>query len=107
MARRESLSTASDNQFICLTNIYPALAEARNPTVIKGSLCSHGVYILEVSSGMAQIIKDDCAPGRELGTDRRIAARREQRERLGEASGENPHALSRQRWINGEEAPAS
>lgn len=96
MARRESLSTASDNQFICLTNIYPALAEARNPTVIKGSLCSHGVYILEVSSGMAQIIKDDCAPGRELGTDRRIAERREQRERLGEASGENPHALSRQ-----------
>lgn len=97
-------------QFFYLTNIYPALAEARNSTVIKGSLalCSHGVCILEVSSGMNQIIKDDCAPGRELGTDGRITARWQLRDRLGETSGENPSCAQQammDEW--GEEAPAS
>lgn len=81
--RREPLSAASDIRFICLTNIYPALAEARNSTVIKGSLalCSHGVCSPEVRTGMTQIIKDDYAHGRELRADRRSAARRQLKER--------------------------
>lgn len=87
-ARTASLSAASDISFICLTNIYPALAvsshcaEARNSTVIKGSLalCSHS---LAVRTGINQIIKDDGPEGKELSAGRRIMAREQGRERGG------------------------
>lgn len=89
--RTESLSAASKISFICLTNIYPALAasshgaEARNSAVIKGSLalCSHEVCNLEVRASVNQIIKDDYPEGKGLGAARRITTRKQLREKYG------------------------
>lgn len=112
--RTESLSAASNTPFIYLTNIYPALAvsshcaEARNSTVIKGSLtlCSHS---LEVRTSINQIIKDDGSEGKELSAGRRrIMAREQGREREGRTRCRKPsHAKQAVMVMEGEEAPAS
>lgn len=111
--RTESLSAASNTPFICLTNIYPALAvsshcaEARNSTAIKGSLalCSHS---LEVRTSINQIIKDDGSEGKELSAGRRIVAREQGREREGRTRCRKPsHAKQAVMVMEGEEAPAS
>lgn len=83
------------------------MAEARNSTVIKGSLalCSHS---LEVRTGINQIIKDDGSEGKELSAGRRVMAREQVRERGGRNRCRKPsrakHAVA---VMEGEEAPAS
>lgn len=83
------------------------MAEARNSTVIKGSLalCSHS---LEVRTGINQIIKDDGSERKELSAGRRVMAREQVRERGGRNRCRKPsrakHAVT---VMEGEEAPAS
>lgn len=111
--RTESLSAASNISFIYLTNIYPALAvsshcaEARNSTMIKGSLalCSHS---LEVRTSINQIIKDDSLEGKELSAGRRIMAREQVREQEGRNRRRKPSRTKQAVTVTkGEEAPAS